>query len=167
MPSPRKSLAAAVLTLAMLAIAAAPAVNIFAVTVGDAHGCTPGFWKNHPLAWQEYTPSTLVHQAGFGTNLPQSGDTLQQALSYGGGSGVDGARRILLRAATAAMLNAAHDSLDYPLRRWQSPPDPSGFMPIVKSLLAGTDRAAMLAYADYLDRINNSGTCPLGGPGTR
>jgi hypothetical protein len=57
-------------------------------------------------------------------------------------------------------LNAAHDGVGYPLRRYQSPPDPNGFIPVVSSLLAGGNRDAMLSYATYLDNLNNGG-CPL------
>jgi hypothetical protein len=159
MPGSKRSLAAVVLTLALLAIAAAPAISVFGVTVGEGEGCTPGYWKNHTSAWEEYSPTDKVGPT-FGSGLPQSNDSLLQALSYGGGSGTDGARRILLRAATAALLNAAHDSLDYPLRRYQSPPSPDGFVPVVRSLLASGDRSAMLAYAEFLDRTNNA-DCPL------
>lgn len=165
MPGPRKSTAAIVLTLALLAIAAAPAINVFGVVVGEGEGCTPGYWKNHTSAWEEYGPTDKVGPS-FGSGLPQSNDSLLQALNYGGGPGIDGARKILLRAATAALLNAAHDSLDYPLRRYQSPPDPSGFVPIVRDLLANGSRSAMLSYADFLDRTNNA-DCPLGGPVSR
>src|SRR5260221_12293631 len=44
-------------------------------------------------------------------------EPLITALQGGGGPGVNGATAILLRAAVAADLNAAHDSIGYPLRR--------------------------------------------------
>jgi hypothetical protein len=151
---------ATVLALAALVVAAAPAFNVAAVTVGN-EGCTPGYWKNHTSNWQEYTPSTKVGTAfGLPASSPIFNTTLLQALQGGGGSGVAGARTILLRAATAALLNAAHDDLGYPWRRFEGPPSPSGFVPVVKSLLAGTNRDAMLKYAATLDKLNNSG-CPL------
>ena len=146
-----------VLAIASLPVALSP-FGVGAVTIGN-QGCTPGYWKNHTSNWEEYVPNQTVGSV-FGSGLPQSADSLLTALKYGGGSGVDGARRILLRAAVAATLNAAHDSLGYAWRRFAAPPAPSGFIPIVKSLLAGSNRDAMLAYAGTLDKLNNSG-CPL------
>lgn len=158
MGSARKRSFLLVLAVALLIVAVAPALSVSAVGTGT-QGCTPGYWKNHTSAWQEYTPSQKVGPV-FGTSLPQANDTLLQALRYGGGSDINGARRILLRAAVAAALNAAHDSLGYPLRRYAAPPAPSGFIPVVKSLLAGTNRTAIIDYASYLDGLNNLG-CPL------
>jgi hypothetical protein len=148
------------LALATLVVAAMPAFNVAAVTTGN-QGCTPGYWKNHTGNWEEYTPSTKVGAAfGLPASSPVANTTLLQALQGGGGSGVSGARTILLRAATAALLNAAHDGLGYPWRRFTGPPAPSGFVPVVKNLVLGTDRDAMLSYASTLDKLNNSG-CPL------
>jgi hypothetical protein len=78
-------------------------------------------------------------------------DTFMDALRYQGGSGVAGAQRILLRAAVAAWLNAAHDGLGYPLTRAE-------FITEVKDALASGDRQRMLALTAELDRLNNLGT---------
>jgi hypothetical protein len=156
--SPRARGLALCLSIATMAVALAPAFSVSAVGTGN-EGCTPGYWKNHAEAWDEYATTQKVGPI-FGAALPQANDTFMTALGYPGGSGVDGARRILLRAAVAATLNAAEDDLGYPLRRYQGPPEPNGFIPVVSSLLAGSDRGAILAYASYLDGLNNSG-CPL------
>ena len=147
-----------VVALAALVAAAAPAFNVAAVTTGN-QGCTPGYWKNHTDNWEEYSPTTKVGML-FGSTIPQANDTFLQALNYGGGSDINGARQILLRAAVASTLNAAHEGLGFAWRRFSGPPAPSGFVAVVKNLLAGTDRAAMISYAAQLDKLNNSG-CPL------
>ena len=63
-----------------------------------------GYAQNQTLESVFDVPDTL----GLDNN------TLLDALNYGGGSGVTGGARILLRAAVAALLNAAHPDIDYP-----------------------------------------------------
>jgi hypothetical protein len=84
--------------------------------------------------------------------------TLVQALGFGGGPGVAGGERILLRAAVAALLNSAHpDSespdVDYPMTTAQ-------VIAAVNAALASDDRDTMLDLAGDLDDLNNLG-CPL------
>ena len=122
-------------------------------------GCTPGYWKNHTSNWEEYSPNQKLKTVfTFPAELAHLGElTLLQALSLKGGSGVQGAARILLRAAVAAFLNAAHEGVGYPYRRFSEP----GFiLADVNSALASLDRSTMLALAADLDRKNNLG-CPL------
>ena len=76
-----------------------------------------------------------------------------QALSFQGGSGVLGAARNLLRAAVAALLNAASSEVDYPLSVAQ-------VIQRVNAALASNNRATILALAAELDALNNAG-CPL------
>ena len=80
--------------------------------------------------------------------------TLAAALELGGGSGVGGASRNLLRAAVAALLNSAHPDVDYSLTDQQQVIGP------VNAALAGGNRDTILALAEDLDRRNNGG-CPL------
>jgi hypothetical protein len=80
-------------------------------------------------------------------------DTLAGALSYNGGSGTTGAARILLRAAVAALLNAASPDVDYPLTTAQ-------VIAQVNAALASNNRTTMLNLASRLDASNNLG-CPL------
>lgn len=150
------SLAALGLVGALGTTAPAQAYNI-----GD-DGCTPGYWKNHTSNWFEEPGVAIpvgktLRGAGYVTTDALRGDTLLEALSYKGGSGAAGAERILLRAAAAAYLNAAHEGLGYPLRRNA---DPGNFVAVVNDAIASGDRATMLEVAAWLDEANNLG-CPL------
>lgn len=149
--------------LAALTVAAAAtsvAVGSAAATNIGNQGCTPGYWKNHTSNWQEYTPSTKVK---FNFTIPASlasfvgNETFLQALQGGGGPGVNGAVTILLRAAVAADLNAAHEGVGYPYRRFV---EPFQIQAQVNAALASLDRDTMLALATVLDDANNLG-CPL------
>ena len=117
-------------------------------------GCTPGFWKNHLQAWVGFAPNQTLESV---FNVPNSfgldNNTLRQALSFQGGTGALGAARILLRAAVAALLNAAHPDVDYPRTVAEVIAD-------VNSALASGNRATMLALAAELDADNNRG-CPI------
>ncbi len=147
----------AVMALGLVPAALAPALTS-ANNIGN-EGCTPGYWKNHTDNWEEYSPTQTVSSA-FGSGLTIAAQfenqTLLEALQGGGGTGVSGATKILLRAGTAAILNAAHEGLGYPVRRYA--PD-NMIQDIVDALNSG-DRDAMLALAAELDRMNNLG-CPL------
>lgn len=120
-------------------------------------GCTPGYWKNHTRSWSGtgYSPSQTVVSVFSGASAFPSlaGQTLLQALQGGGGPGTLGAAKILLRAATAALLNAASSGVDYPRTSAQIISD-------VNAALASNNRDTMLALASALDRDNNLG-CPL------
>lgn len=150
-------------TMAALGLAGAlgTAAPVHADAIGE-DGCTPGYWKNHTSNWFETDTKAIpvtktLRGAGYVTTDALKGDTLLEALSYKGGKGAEGAERILLRAAAAAYLNAAHEGLGYPLRRNAEPGD---FVAVVNEAIASGDRAAMLEVADWLDRMNNLG-CPL------
>ena len=146
---------------------------VAAENIGE-QGCTPGYWKNHPEAWEEYSPTTTLGQMlvnAQGTSAfdgapaavsQYSSTTMMDALSFGGGPGVDGAARILFRAAVAAYLNAAHEGVGYPLRRNAVSSingEPSLFNQINAAIDSG-DRQTMLTLAAHLDAFNNLG-CPL------
>ncbi len=113
-------------------------------------GCTPGFWKNHTAAWAGtgYSPNMLVTaiwpNAGTGTL------TLLQALQGGGGSGLEGAKLILLRAGVAALLN----EMKFPGQF------KTGIVVEMSDYLLAQNREIYLAAASYYDSINNTG-CPL------
>jgi hypothetical protein len=157
------ALSAAVASIAF----AAPAAN--ATTGGNTEGCTPGYWKvkQHHDSWQEAKPgqkltSKYAQAALYGStqNL-----TLLEALQGGGGGGLDGAAKILARAATAAYLNAAYDDgaghLAFPWRRTEASAwDRPALVETVDAAFASKDRATMLDLASWLDRDNNLG-CPL------
>ena len=118
-----------------------------------AEGCTPGFWKNHLEAWAPtgFAPDqalgSVFDAAGLGSLAP---DTLSTALSYGGGSGLEAAKQILLRQAVAALLNAAHPDVD--LRSTTAE-----VIAAVNAALGSGSRAAILATKDELTAANEAG----------
>jgi hypothetical protein len=119
-------------------------------------GCSPGYWKNHPASWPPtgYGAGQSVASVFSGAlRFPAlASATLYEALGFDGGAGDVGAAEILLRAAVAAALNAAHPDVPYPRS--------------TASVIADTDAAlggsrdAMLALAAAFDADNNLG-CPL------
>jgi hypothetical protein len=119
-----------------------------------SEGCTPGYWKNHTDSWVGYAPGATAGSVfalgGFPTLASR---TLLQTLDGAGGPGALGAARILLRAATAALLNAASPGVDYTLTS-------ADIVTQVNAALASNERGTMLALAASLDRDNNLG-CPL------
>ncbi|HEX4955850.1 MAG TPA: hypothetical protein VF017_20875 [Thermoanaerobaculia bacterium] len=126
------------------------------VAVGN-QGCTPGYWKNHTGSWPPtgYSPeqSVLSVFAESWRYPAQSAATLHQALGFGGGPGLAGAAEILLRAAVAGLLNAAHPDVAYPRLAEDVIDD-------TNTALASNSRDAMLTLAAALDADNNRG-CPL------
>lgn len=143
-------------------------LTIFKEELGE-EGCTPGFWKNHdgslkkngkprPDAWVGYDPADLISSV---FTIPGSYDsaigssTLRQGLDFKGGPDLDGAARILLRAAIASLLNAAHPDVDFSMTEAQ-------IIAAVNAKLATMDRHEILVLASYLDAENNEG-CPING----
>jgi hypothetical protein len=110
----------------------------------------PGSWKNHLGSWSGYSRSaTLTSVLGAGA----LDGTLLDGLGFGGGSGVVGAKRILLRAAVSALMNSAHPNVDYTRTTAQ-------VIAAVTSALNRDNRETMLALASALNAENNLG-CPL------
>jgi hypothetical protein len=122
--------------------------------IGD-QGCSLGFFKNHPDAFPSpYTPQTTLGSAfPCLSNTALANVSLQEALSFQGGTGVEGGQRILLRQAVAALLNAASPDIDYPLTVQQ-------VIMRVCAAIASNDRQIMLELSSQLDELNNLG-CPL------
>ena len=120
-------------------------------------GCTPGYWKANvkkgasEWALAGYSPAQLVGSVFAAGSFNSA--TLLEALEFGGGSGVSGATRILLRAAVAAVLNAASPGVGYPM-------SVASIVSDVNAAIATADRGAILALASSLDAANNLG-CPL------
>jgi hypothetical protein len=79
--------------------------------------------------------------------------TLQAALALPGGPGVAGGARILMKQAVAALLNAAHPNILYPLT-------PAQVINRVNAALASGNRSTMIALAAQLESYNTAG-CPL------
>jgi hypothetical protein len=134
------------------------------IVVSDFRGCTPGYWKqtqhfgSYPA---QITPDfTTLGDAGF---IPLHGvdsdTTVTDALSLKGGKGEAGAERILLRAASAGLLNAY--SLSYPIA-------PGDLIDLVNAAIASGDRSTMISLAGDIDDDNNGPEdfegkfCPFG-----
>jgi len=120
-------------------------------------GCTPGYWKQsfHFDSWVGFLPSQTVDSVFTGVMPALSGETLLDALQGGGGSGLLGAEKILLRAAVAALLNAASGTVAYPSTQ-------ADIISAVNTALGTGDRESILTLATTLDGANNGvGGCPL------
>lgn len=128
-------------------------------------GCTPGFWKNskHYPLWTGIVPTQLVGtvftiQSTFadgssGSALASS--TLAQGLAFQGGSTLNGAAQILLRAAIAGVLNANSPGVSYAMTATQ-------VINSVNAALASNDRNTILNLATTIDGANNGQQgCPL------
>ena len=114
-------------------------------------GLTPGFWKNHTAVWQGYTPGqTLESVFDVPDSLGLDNKTLLEALSFTGGPGVKGSAQNLFRHAVAALLNASHAHVEYPLTA-------STVVARVNATLATNNRSAIESLKDELDRLNNLG----------
>jgi hypothetical protein len=142
-----KSLRHAALVLVIAAVAVA--ATMIAAAPAGAHGCTPGYYKNHTFAQESMTLEDVF-------NVPDSlgldGVTLKEGLSFPGGPGVQGGAQILLRAAVASYLN----TLYVPDFRYST----SFVVNSVNAALASGDRQTMLTLATLLDVANNAPTCP-------
>ena len=130
-------------------------------TTTTGQGCTPGYWKQqqHFDSWEAtpYDPTdTLESVFDVPDSLGIDNTTLVGALDFGGGSGVAGGARILLRAAVAAILNAAHPSVNYAYENGTA----QNVIDDVNAALASNNRDQMIALAGTLDDFNNDG-CPL------
>ena len=128
-----------------------------AQTQPPTQGCTPGYWKQsvHFDSWVGFLPSQTVDSVFTGVMPALSGETLLDALQGGGGSGLLGAEKILLRAAVAAVLNAANGTVAYPSTV-------TDIVSAVNTALATGDRDSILTLAATLDSANNGvGGCPL------
>ncbi len=122
---------------------------------GD-EGLSHGFWKTHTTEWAAtgFAKTDLVKNAFGLTNAElaavgiSSTTTLQQALNFGGGSGVAGGARNLLKQAVASLLNAAHPGVNFYY-----------LVSEVKSLtvaaIQSANRNTMLALAAIFDDLNN------------
>ncbi len=128
-------------------------------------GCTPGKWKNwtglgrgnqsNHWAATAYNPppGPTVGSVFTGVDASLAGDSFLDALNYGGGSGIVGKQMILLRAAVAALLNASHPGVAYPLTT-------GAIIAMVDAALVAGRESALTTLANELDGYNNLG-CSL------
>lgn len=122
----------------------------------------PGYWKNNTGGWPVATgtlesspfPASAVAPYVLGGKMLGQ-YTLPQGLAFQGNSTVEGGAEILLRAASAAYLNAR--KFGYAM----SAADVTGQ---VNAALSTNDRAMLITLATRLDNYNNAG-CPLNAKG--
>lgn len=122
-------------------------------------GCPASVWSRLPLSvWVEagFRPDQRVQNTfqEFTSYATVGTATLSAALRFREEPGLLGAAKELARAATTAVLNATHASVEYPLTRTQ-------LITKVDAVLRGRDAAAILALARELDEDNAAGSCPL------
>lgn len=114
-------------------------------------GLTPGFWKNHTGLWSGYTTTqTLESVFDVPDSLGLDNKTLLEALSFRGGPGVQGAAQNMFRHAVAALLNARHALVDYPL-------SVNAIVTKVNAALAGSGAAGIELVKDELETYNQLG----------
>ena len=71
---------ARVVVVLAIAVMMLTAVSTGSATNSGKQGCTPGFWKNNPGAWQGYVPTQKVSSLFSAAPTPDANDTLMQAL---------------------------------------------------------------------------------------
>ncbi len=115
-------------------------------------GLSPGYWKTHLADWPApYTPGqTLGSVFASSADFDLDGVTLGAALAFKGGNTVAEKAQILLRQAVAAVLNAAHANINYPLTVDE-------VVEQVNEALDSGDPAVILELAGTLDGYNNLG----------
>jgi hypothetical protein len=148
-----RTLAAGAALAVTLGVVASPTS---ATMQGEGEGCTPGFWKNNTGAWIDPpligsdTPLSSLFNVSAYPQLASA--TMLDALSFTGGSGLEGKISNLLRIATASWLNAVVE-ISYPLTRTQ-------VVNQVNAAIASGDGATITALQAQLDYLNNQ-ECPL------
>ena len=115
----------------------------------EGWGCTPGYWKHpeiHPWPSSAYEPDDNLLVGDL--NGDSDPDTYLDSLWYKGGNDIDGAKRILLRASTAAYLNQIAFGEDFTCSEdWYS---------LFYDVYYFGDRHAMIDAAAQIDECNNS-----------
>ena len=144
-----------VLSLMVVLGALGSATSASASRIGN-EGCSPGFWKGHTAAWEEYTTGQRLDSV---FTIPSAlsavaGDSLLTALGYGGGNTLLAKAKILLHQATAAILNAASEAARISIPSLRRPGHDHS------QRQHGTrfgQRDSMLQLKDMLDAANNLG----------
>lgn len=125
--------------------------------VPGALSCGHGYWKNHLEDWVDtpYAPTDLVGSVFASTSAYPfiANSTFLEALEFPGGPGVDGAIRIVMRQAIAALLNATHPD-------FASPSTVAEIIDMVNTAIDTGDRQAILSLNGKLNEENNVG-CSL------
>jgi len=127
---------------------------------GGDEGCTPGYWKQsqHFDSWgatgfvTNQTAGSVF--SGLAAACPSlATKTLLQSLDGGGGATFCNKVQILIRAAVAAVLDAAHPSVDYPRTV-------TDIQSVVNAAIATGNSTTVTNLGTALDKDNNRG-CPL------
>jgi hypothetical protein len=120
-------------------------------------GCADTFWGASLSAWLptgitpgERVADVFTEAKNYG---PVGTATLRTALRFQSGGGLLGAARALARAGIAALLNAGHPGIEFPLTRTQ-------VITRVDTALRSGDTVKILALTDELKAANGAG-CPL------
>jgi hypothetical protein len=82
--------------------------NVYICTGGGDQGCTPGYWKNHLDSWT--LDPTQDFDTTFGVDFFTADISLLEAVNLGGGH-----VNKVARHGVAALLNALHPDVNYPL----------------------------------------------------
>jgi hypothetical protein len=121
-------------------------------------GCTPGYWKNQPECWcdtydtEDLICDVFVVPPELDEEFCDDDDTLMDALNFGGGGGIEGKARNLLRQGVAALLNACDPDVSYPMGE-------AGVIAAINAALATLDEGEMEILKNTFDMYNNYG-CP-------
>jgi len=113
-------------------------------------GCTPGFYKKHLSAYPSQYPPTATLGSIFDLSASAysslAGVTIHAAMDFKGGPTIQDAAALLLRQASAALLNAAdgHYALSV-----------STIISDTNAALASLDRSTILSLENYFDQLNN------------
>jgi hypothetical protein len=133
-------------------------VTIIELVKPGTEGLTPGFWKTHPDVWEGYQTSDTFFDV-FGVeitiNAGKKGEvtnpTLLQALGAKGGiNEEEGVYDALARHAVAALLNAAHPHVGYPMTE-------QSIIDAVAEAIGNSDYTDAEPLKDMLDTYNNLG----------
>ncbi|MCZ7588482.1 MAG: hypothetical protein M5U27_06410 [Gaiella sp.] len=152
----RRSIALLGLTLILAVVAA------FAATPAMANGCTPGFWKNRAVKLELYNEEATVASVFASAPASVAGDSLLEALSYGGGSTLLAKQKILLRAAVAGWLNYTVQGPGVYWTQFSGAFGADGeqytvaeYVGLVNSALLSTSESDILLLASHIDIKNN------------
>jgi|WetSurMetagenome_2_1015567.scaffolds.fasta_scaffold27235_3 hypothetical protein len=112
---------------------------------GPPSGLTPGFWKNKVSLWQGSSPTDSFNTV-FGVSIKigsNTNPTLLQAINAGGGGVI-----ALARHAVAALLNAQHQYMNYPLTSNQ-------VIELVRNAISSGNSATIEAAKNQLEAFNS------------
>ena len=103
-----------------------------------------------------YSTSDTISSV-FSVNSTVGDKTMLQALQFKGGRGLEGAERILMRAAVAAILNTSHPHVAYAISE-------ADLLDQIGVAFGSGDRHTLLGLATEIDDLNNS-SCPINAAG--